>query len=259
MRQVVQYQATGKIETIEVPEPALQSGGILVRTACSVLSPGTERASLEFGRQSLTQKAVRRPDMVGRVLQKARRDGLLATFREVQNRMQRPSPTGYSSAGIVMGVGEGVQGFKVGDAVACAGNQYAYHAEVAFVPQNLAVPVPQGVSLDHAAFCTLGAIAMQGVRIGGIGLGERVAVVGLGLVGQLTVQIAKAAGARVLAVDLNPSRVEMARSLGADVAVLRADAESAAEAFSQGYGVDAVLLTAATQSADPVNLAAAIA
>ncbi|MBI4338407.1 MAG: bi-domain-containing oxidoreductase [Chloroflexi bacterium] len=259
MRQVVQYQATGKIETMEVPEPALQPGGVLVHTAFSVLSPGTERASLEFGQQSLAQKALRRPDMVRRVLQRAWQDGIPATVREVHQRVNRPSPMGYSSAGVVLQVGEGVQGFRPGDRVACAGSQYACHADVAFVPQNLAVPVPAGVPLDHAAFATIGAIVMQGVRVGQVSLGERVAVVGLGLVGQLTVQIARAAGARVLAVDLDPFRVELARSAGAEVAVLRSEAEAAAAAFSEGYGVDMVLLTAATQSNDPINLAAAMA
>jgi threonine dehydrogenase-like Zn-dependent dehydrogenase len=224
-----------------------------------VLSPGTERAALEFGKQPMAGKAVHHPDLVRRVLQKASRDGIVSTIRGVRERMNRPGALGYSSAGTVTHVGNRVRDLRVGDRVACAGNQYAYHAEVVYVPQNLAVRVPETVPFDQAAFATVGAIALQGVRISELSVGDRVAVVGMGLVGQLTAQIARAAGAKVLAVDLDPRRVELASNLGSDIAVLRTEAEAAASRISDGHGVDVVLLTAATPSNDPIQLAATMA
>ncbi|MFQ5617012.1 MAG: bi-domain-containing oxidoreductase, partial [Anaerolineales bacterium] len=211
-----------------------------------------------FAKKSLAGKARSRPDLVRQVLDKARREGLLTTIEAAFNRLDQPMPLGYSSAGTIAAVGEGLQGFKVGDRVACAGGGYAVHAEYAIVPQNLLVPLPGRVDFESAAFTTLGAIALHGFRLAQPQLGERVAVIGLGLLGLLTVGIARVAGCRVLGVDLAPERVAMGTRAGA-VAVKRDHAEEAAQSLSQGRGVDAVLICADTPSNDPVTLAGTIA
>jgi predicted dehydrogenase/threonine dehydrogenase-like Zn-dependent dehydrogenase len=195
---------------------------------------------------------------VRQLLDKARREGLLTTIEAAFNRLDQPMPLGYSSAGEVIAVGEGLDEVRVGQRVACAGGGYAVHAELACVPRNLLAPLPDEVSYESAAFATLGAIAMHGFRLGEIQVGERVAVIGLGLLGLLATGIARAAGCRVLGVDLDPRRVELGRLMGGD-AVLRPRAEEAAAVFSQGRGCDAILICADTSASDPVELAGAIA
>ncbi len=260
MKQVIQHFRSGMLKVDEVPETAVKRGGILVRNAASLISAGTEKLAIELAQKSLAGKAKERPDLVRQVVDKLRRDGLVSTFNTIKARLDTPLALGYSCAGTVCEVGQGTEEFLAGERVACAGTNYASHAETVFVPQNLAVKIPEEVSFEEAAFVTLGAIALQGVRTAEAKLGEAVAVIGLGLLGQLTVQILKAAGCRVIGIDLEQGKLELAKQLGADAAVLRsADVEAAVTQFSGGYGVDAVIITAAATTNDPVELAGAIA
>jgi len=258
MKQLLQNLRTGETTVAEVPMPTPRPGTALVKTHASLVSVGTERMVVEFAEKNLVGKARSRPDLVRQVLDKARREGLLTTVDAAFNRLDQPMALGYSSAGIVQAVGVGLQGFKVGDRVACAGGGYAVHAEYAIVPKNLLAHLPENVEFEAAAFATLGAIAMQGFRLAEPQVGERVAVIGLGLLGLLTVEISHAAGCQVFGVDLDPERVIMAQEFGAE-AVMRDQAEAAAAAFSRGLGVDSVLICADTASDDPVTLAGAIA
>jgi predicted dehydrogenase/threonine dehydrogenase-like Zn-dependent dehydrogenase len=266
MKQVLQHARTGEITVEDVPAPQLLPGCALVRVAASVVSAGTERASSEFARKSLLQKARSRPDLVREVISKVQRDGILSAVQAVRNRLDQPQNPGYSSAGTVIAVGEGVTDLQPGDRVACAGAGIAVHAEIACVPRLLLArtPVPDpseaGVPFDEAAFATLGAVALHGIRTSEARLGDLVAVVGLGLLGQLTVQLLKAAGCRVLGMDIDPIKAEVASRSGADGAASSGSAfrDLCLEA-SAGAGVDAVLITAETPSSDPVNLAGAIA
>jgi predicted dehydrogenase/threonine dehydrogenase-like Zn-dependent dehydrogenase len=213
---------------------------------------------VEFARKSLLGKARSRPDLVRQTLDKISRDGLLTTLDAVQRRLDQPLPMGYSSAGIIVEVGEGLAGAKVGTRVACAGGGYAVHGEYALVPQNLMTQLPEKVSLEEGAFVTLGAIGMHGFRLADPQVGDRVAIVGLGLLGLLTAMIAESAGCRVFGVDLDPKRVGLANELGLR-AVGRETAEEAAAQESEGIGFDHVLICAATKSNDPVTLAGEIA
>jgi len=256
MKQIIQSYRTGRLELASVPAPALNSRHVLVQTAFSVVSLGTEGKKVTTARQSLLGKARSRPDLVRQVIRTAQREGIAATYSKVMNRLDEPVPLGYSAAGTVLAVGAGVEQLRVGDPVACGGDGAA-HAEVLAVPVNLCTKVPDGVHLEHAAFTTIGAIALQGLRQAGGILGECVAVVGLGLLGQLAVQLLKANGCRVLGIDLDPAKVAMAERLGSDKAMARHDPnlKASVSAFSRGYGVDAVLITAASSGNDPVELA----
>jgi predicted dehydrogenase/threonine dehydrogenase-like Zn-dependent dehydrogenase len=258
MKQVIQNLRTGKTSVVEVPKPIPKAGTVLVKTAISLVSAGTERMLVEFAGKSLVGKARSRPDLVRQVMDKARREGLLTTVEAAFNRLDQPMVLGYSSAGTIVELGTDVQGFRVGERVACAGGGYAVHAEYAVVPKNLLTPLPPGVEFESGAFTTLGAIAMHGFRLAEPQLGEQVVVIGLGLLGLLTVGIASAAGCHVFGVDLDPNRVALAEQLGAS-AVLRDQAEEGAQAFTRGRGADAVLICADTASNDPVQLAGNIA
>jgi predicted dehydrogenase len=260
VKQVVQSLKTGEVSVLEVPPPLLRRGGALVASHFSLISAGTERSKIELGRRSLVGKARARPDLARQVYERVRSDGLRETYRAVTNRLESPSPLGYSTAGVVLAVGEDGGSFQAGDLVACAGAGFANHAEVVFVPKNLVARVPDGVSPAQAAYATLGAIAMQGVRQADVRLGERIAVIGLGVVGLLTAQLVRAAGGRVVAVDVDERACALARDLGADLAVpRRAQVEAAVAAFSNGVGVDAVIICASTDTNDPVELAGALA
>jgi polar amino acid transport system substrate-binding protein len=257
MRQIVQSPKTGKLELSEVPAPAVADGQVLVRNHYSVMSPGTEKMAMDFARKSMLGKARSRPDLVRQVVRKLQHDGPLPTYRAVMNRLDVPQPLGYSCAGVVEEVGSGVAGFAPGDRVACAGAGYANHAEWVAVPENLVVRVPDPLSLERAAFATLGAIAMQGLRVGAPQLGEFAAVIGLGLIGQLEVQLLRANGCRVLGIDLDPVRVKQALAQGAEWGAAPGDDHEAWKLrATDGYGVDLAVVTAASDSSAPIQQAA---
>ena len=260
MRQMLQNFRTGELKIEEVPAPALQPGGVVVRNHYSLVSAGTERAAMVFAHQGLIGKARSRPDLVRQVVNKVRTDGLVATYRSAMEHLNTFVPLGYSSAGEVLEVGAEVPDVTRGDLVACAGAGYASHSEMVFVPKNLVVKLPEDVSTRQGAFATLGAIALQGVRRADLTPGERVAVIGLGLVGQLTVQILHAYGFPVLGLDVDPGRVEGARrwSMERYGVIGRDDVDGMALAFSNGVGVDAVVVTASTNTSEPVELAGRI-
>ncbi|PYU96874.1 MAG: hypothetical protein DMG25_00510 [Acidobacteria bacterium] len=257
MRAILTNVSTGEIAVHEVPPPELQPGGVLVRTHFSVISSGTEKATVQTAERSLAGKAMARPDLVRQVVDYAQAQGIRAAYRKVRSQLEALKPLGYSCSGVVLETGSGATEFSPGDRVACGGAGWANHCEVNFVPRNLVVPVPRTVPLEHAAITTIGAIAMQGVRQGHVSFGETVVVVGAGLVGALTVQLAKAAGCRVVAIDLDPERVRRAVELGAHAAFVADDPRlpERVKEFSR-YGADAALITAATRSSAPLEMAA---
>jgi predicted dehydrogenase/threonine dehydrogenase-like Zn-dependent dehydrogenase len=260
MKQVIQNFKTGELSVAEVPPPALARGFVLVRNHFSLISAGTERSTVSTARASLLGKARQRPDLVRQVLDSFRQDGFAETLKRVRTRLETLKELGYSSAGTVL-VSLDTQGrFKPGDRVACGGGGYASHAGIVTVPQNLVVKVPATVGLDAAAFTTLGAIAMQGVRQADSRLGEFVCVIGLGLLGQITAQMLRANGCQVFGVDTAECMVALAEKASCHAARTRSDPgmESAFRTFTGGHGFDAVIVTAATQSTDPVELATAI-
>src|SRR5512140_169603 len=218
MKQLLQNMRDGKTVVEDVPVPSVRAGTALVRTAASLVSAGTERMVVEFAEKSLVGKARSRPDLVRQVLDKARREGLIPTVQSAFNRLDQPMALGYSSAGTIIELGADMQGFTVGQRVACAGGGYAVHAEYGVVPRNLLAPLPDNVDFEAAAFATLGAIAMHGFRLARPQVGERVAVIGLGLLGYLAAQIASAAGCSVFGVDVDSQRVALAASFGLQAA-----------------------------------------
>lgn len=258
MKQLLQNLRTGETTVADVPIPSPQPGTALVRTAASLVSAGTERMLVEFAEKSLVGKARSRPDLVRQVLDKARREGLISSVETAFNRLDQPIALGYSSSGTIAAVGEGLKDYRVGQRVACAGGGYAVHAEYGVVPYNLIAHLPDNVEFEPAAFATLGAIALHGFRLTGAQLGERIAIIGLGLLGLLSAGIARAAGCHVLGIDLDSRRVKLALQLGFE-AVTRDQGEEAAQSFSKGRGSDAILICADTRSDDPVELAGAIA
>jgi polar amino acid transport system substrate-binding protein len=259
MRALLTDRNSGEVSTYEVPAPELRPGGVLVRTHFSAISAGTERATLQLSSKSLLSKIKARPDLAKQVLDYALQNGLKAAYEKVRAKLDTLTTLGYSCAGEVISVGEGVHEFRAGDRVACGGGTYASHAEINFIPRNLAVHVPSQVSLAAASLTTIGAIALQGFRQADLAIGETVAVIGAGLVGVLTIQIARAAGCRVVAIDLSPHRVQRAVEFGAHLAITASDPSLAStiKEFSR-YGVDAAILTAATDSAEPAEMAAKI-
>jgi predicted dehydrogenase/threonine dehydrogenase-like Zn-dependent dehydrogenase len=259
VKQLILSTNSGVATVAELPVPALQPGTVLVTNRCSLVSAGTERTLVDFSEKSLLAKAQARPDLVRQVWDKMQRDGILTTIDTVRARLDSPLALGYSSAGVVSELGQGVTEFKVGDPVACAGFGYAVHAEVVVVPKKLVTRIPNGVAFTDAAFTTVGAIALQGIRQASPHLGENVAVIGLGLLGQLTVQMLKANGCRVFGVDLDGQRIALALELGADMAVRRDQALTAGQQFSDHKGFDSILITADTKGNDPLLLAGELA
>ena len=254
MKQVLQSLNTGATSLTEVPSPGVAPGAVAIRTAASLVSAGTERMLVEFGRGGLLSKVRQQPDKVRQVLEKVRADGLFATLDAVRSKLDQPLPLGYCNVGQVMALGAGVDGFAVGDRVVSNGK----HAEVVVVPRNLCARIPDSVDDESAAFTVLAAIGLQGVRLAAPTLGEAVVVTGLGLIGLIMVQLLRANGCRVLGIDMNPARLALARRFGAEVVDLSRgeDPLVAAEALSRSRGVDAVLLTASTASSEPVSQAA---
>src|SRR6185437_11626138 len=253
MKQILQNAKTGAVAVTNVPAPVAQPGFVVVRTAASLISAGTERLTVEAGQKNLVSRALEQPALVRKVLDKAKSEGVVATFDAVRSKLGSLTALGYSAAGTIAAVGEGVTELRVGDRVACAGVGYASHAEVLSVPKNLCVRIPDDVSFEHAAFGTVGAIALQGVRLAEPTLGESVAVIGLGLIGQLAVQLLTANGCRVFGIDLDQQKIELAKQLGADDGCNSDEgAKARVLAWSRGRGADAVLITAATSSNEPV-------
>jgi len=257
MKQVLQYMNNGESKIVDVPIPQVRKNSALVRNAASLVSAGTERSLVEFGEKNLLQKATSRPDLMKQVLDKAKREGVLSTLESTFNRLDQPMVLGYSSAGTIVEVGEGLVGFKVGDRVVCAGGNHAVHAEYAVIPQNLLAHLPQEIPFESACFATLGAIALNGIRLAHLELGEHVAVIGLGLLGLLTARLVEANGCQVTGIEPSLKRVEFARK--ADIqAFQREDILSSMASLTQNRGFDAVLICAATSSSDTVELAGEI-
>jgi predicted dehydrogenase/threonine dehydrogenase-like Zn-dependent dehydrogenase len=258
MKQLAQYQ-DGRLELQEVPAPVAPPGGILVRTTCSVISPGTERMKVEQARMSLLQKAKARPDQVKKVIDTAKTLGWKAALEKVRNRLESPTPLGYSAAGVVVAVDELNSRFRVGDRVACGGAECAFHAEMIAVPDLLAAPVPEGVEDWQAAYTTLASISMQAVRQAEVRLGDRVLVMGQGLVGLLATSLLKASGARVLAVDFVSSRLQTALAMGAERVVNPSETkvEDVVREWTNGHGVDAVIICVGGKSSGPADQAIA--
>lgn len=254
MKQILQDLSKGTSAVTEVPRPRCKPGHLLVETSHSLISAGTERMLVEFGRSGYLAKARQQPERVKLVLDKIRTDGLLPTVDAVRSKLDQPIPMGYSNVGTVAEVGAGVTGFIVGDRVLSNG----HHAEVVCVPKNLCAKIPEDVSNEDAAFTVVGAIALQGVRLAQPTLGECIVVTGLGLIGLLAVQILRANGCRVLGLDFDPQKLKLARQFGAETVDLEAgeDPIAAAVAFSRGRGVDGVLITASSKSSEPMRQAA---
>lgn len=254
MKQVVQNYKTGAVTLEEVPSPQCSSKTILVRNAASLVSIGTERSIIELGKKSLLGKAKARPDLVKRAIEKAKKEGFRKTFQEAMGRLDMPTPLGYSSAGVVIEAGNAAHEFAPGDRVACIGQGFASHAEFVKVPMNMACKIPENVSEAEASFGMLGIIALHGIRKANLTFGSDVVVFGLGLLGLLSVQLLKAYGCRVYAIDLIAEKVELAKQLGADFSTTDYDQlKTQIEHDTAMSGVDAVVLTVATKSDQPVT------
>jgi len=258
VKQIIQNMRTGQIRIAEVPAPALRGPGALVRTSCSLISAGTERGIVELAQKSLLGKARQRPDLVKQFLNKVKRDGLRSALTTALARLDQPLLQGYSSAGRVVAVSEDLREVTVGSRVACGGGGYASHAGFVYVPRTLLVRLPDAVTDDEGSFACVGAVAMQAVRVARLELGERVVVIGLGLIGQILVQIARANGCRVLGSDPDPDRQSLARQLGADEVCGPASLADRTAALTGGRGADAVFIVAATPSNEPLEQAVEI-
>ncbi|MBI4614495.1 MAG: bi-domain-containing oxidoreductase [Planctomycetes bacterium] len=257
MKQVLLDPKTGDVRVADVPPPVLERGMVLVANRASLISTGTERAKAAAAEKGLFGKALARPDLVGKVLDRIEKEGVVAAWRAVKDRLERPIELGYSASGVVVEADAGAIGLSPGDRVACAGGGYALHAELVRVPANLAARLPEGVAFEAGAFAALGAIALQGVRRARAEVGETFAVVGLGLVGLLAIQVLRAAGCRAIGIDLDQAKVDLARSLGFEGSRQRHDPalEEAVRAATARRGLDGVLVTAESRSGDPLVLA----
>jgi predicted dehydrogenase/threonine dehydrogenase-like Zn-dependent dehydrogenase len=260
MKQVIQNFKTGQLYVDEVPIPSLSNNMVLVQNTFSLISAGTERSTVKVAKSNLLGKARQRPDLVAQVLNNIRKEGLKATLEKVRTKLDSLKALGYSTAGEVIASMDSNNYFKPGDRVACAGQDYASHAEVVCIPQNLVVKIPDNVTNEEASFTTLGAIALQGVRQADVKLGEVVCVIGLGLLGQLTCQLLTASGCKVLGIDMSGHLIDLAVQLGADAAVHRNDPDllSRIDQFTNGHGFDSVIITAASPTNDPIELAGEI-
>lgn len=258
MKQLIQSFKTGELGLFDVPAPVCEINGALVQTTVSLVSAGTEKMLVDFAKKSMLAKAKDRPDLVKQVIDKMKKEGVRNTLEKVFTKLDTPIPLGYSLAGRVVEVGSELSGINIGDRVACGGAGYANHAEINYVPKNLMVKIPDGVDDIDASFVTVGAIALQGVRQTAPLLGEKVAVMGLGLLGQLTVQLLKANGCKVIGSDIDPDKMALAKKLGCDEVCHAGELISKANEFTNGYGVDAVIIAASTSSNQPITDAAEI-
>ncbi|MGJ0302826.1 bi-domain-containing oxidoreductase [Aliarcobacter cryaerophilus] len=258
MKQLIQSFKTGELGLFDVPAPVCEKNGALVQTTVSLVSAGTEKMLVDFAKKSMLAKAKDRPDLVKQVIDKMKKEGVRNTLEKVFTKLDTPIPLGYSLAGRVVEVGSELSGINIGDRVACGGAGYANHAEINYVPKNLMVKIPDGVDDIDASFVTVGAIALQGVRQTAPLLGEKIAVMGLGLLGQLTVQLLKANGCKVIGSDIDPDKMALAKKLGCDEVCHAGELISKANEFTNGYGVDAVIIAASTSSNQPITDAAEI-
>ena len=254
MKQIIQNLKTGETELVEVPLPQLRAGCLLIKTQRSLVSIGTERMLVEFGKANWLDKARQQPDKVKEVLNKIKSDGLKPTVEAVFRKLGEPLPLGYCNAGEVIGVGKGVDHFKIGDRVVSNGP----HAEVVCVPQNLVAKIPEGLSFEEASFTVVGAIALQGIRLIQPTFGETIVVTGLGLIGLLATQLLQANGCNVIGLDFDSKKVELAKSWGIQAMVVDKDKDvvKIVEDRTNGVGADAVLLTASTKSNEVIAQAA---
>lgn len=260
MKQLIQNFKTGELYVDELPVPSISKGMVLVENEYSLISAGTERSTVKVAQAGLLGKARQRPDLVAQVLQNIKKEGLSATISKVKTKLDSLKALGYSSSGRVIASLDKNSIFKTGDRVACAGQDYASHAEIVAIPQNLIARIPDNVTTEEASFTTLGAIALQGIRQADPVLGERICVIGLGLLGQITCQMLRANGCSVFGIDLNESLVKLAIETSAEKALNRNDANliASCENFTKGFGFDTVIITAAAPSNDPVELSAEI-
>ena len=251
---MIQSLKTGTTKIADAPVPNLKEGQLLIKTTNTLVSSGTERMLLEFGKAGWINKALKQPDRVKKVLDKINTDGLQPTIESVLNKLDQPLPLGYCNVGRVIEIGAGVTGFNIGDRVISNGK----HAEVVSVPVNLCAKIPVEVTDEEAAFTVIGAIALQGIRLVKPTLGEMIVVTGLGLVGLMTVQLLRAHGCRVLGLEFDKERLDLASKFGAEVVDLSEgeDPIASAELYSRGQGVDAVIVTASTKSSEPIHQAA---
>ena len=264
MKQIAQNYKSGELIVLDAPAPACRPGGVLVQSLFSLISTGTEMKKLAEAKMSMVGKARARPDQVRKVLDTVTQQGAVATYKKVMNRLDSYTPLGYSLCGVVVEVGRGAKGFGVGQLVAAAGNEYALHAEYNWIPVNMCAPVPPGVSPEHAAFSTVGAIALHGVRRAEVQLGDMACVIGLGLVGQIVVRLLIASGVRVIGLDVIEERCRLAEQAGAVLCAEPTDEGMAAAAsslgeISAGRGADHVFLAAGGSSNAPVEIAARLA
>lgn len=260
MKQLIQSYKSGEIQLVEVPDSILRPNGILLNTVNSLVSVGTEKLMISLAKKGYIGKALARPDLVKQVINKVKVDGLLDAYKAVMSRLDTPVTMGYSSSGTVKEIGAGVTGIRVGERVACFGDGFATHSELSFITKNMFVKIPDNVSFEEASFVGLGAIALNAIRVAELTFGENVVVIGLGLLGQLAVQMLKAFGCRVFGVDLNESKIRMALQNGAEACAQagKDDVRKAVLDFTQGEGADAVILMAGSENNSPIELAADI-
>ena len=258
MKQLIQSFKTGELALFDVPAPVCEKNGALVQTTVSLVSAGTEKMLVDFAKKTMLAKAKDRPDLVKQVIDKMKKEGIRNTLEKVFTKLDTPIPLGYSLAGRVVEVGENCSGVNIGDRVACGGAGYANHAEINYVPKNLMAKIPDRVDDIDASFVTVGAIALQGVRQTAPLLGEKIAVVGLGLLGQLTVQLLKANGSKVIGSDIDTDKIALAKKLGCDEVCHASELIAKTNEFTGGYGADAVIITASTSSNGPITDAAEI-
>jgi predicted dehydrogenase/threonine dehydrogenase-like Zn-dependent dehydrogenase len=254
MKQLIQYLDSGKTEVLKAPKPQIKSGHLLIESSCSLISAGTERMLLNFSKASYLQKAKQQPEKVKQVLDKVQTDGLLTTYDAVKSKLSEPIPLGYCNVGTVLEAGKETDGFQIGERVISNGP----HADLVRVPKNLCAKIPDNVDDESAAFTVLASIALQGIRLAKPTLGESVVVTGAGLIGLMAVQLLRANGCRVLAIDFDQQKLDLAKAYGAQTCnpAMGEDPVEVGMAFSRGRGVDAVIITASTQSSDPVSQAA---
>ena len=260
MKQIIQNYKSGELQLVEVPDPLSRPGGVIVQTANSLISVGTEKLMIGLAQKGYLGKAIARPDLVKQVINKIKVDGLVDAYKAVMSRLDTPVTLGYSSAGIVREVGEGIAGISKDDRIACFGDGFATHSEMSFIPKNMFVKMPENVSFEEAAFVGLGSIALNAIRVANLTFGENVVVIGLGLLGQLSVQMLKAFGCRVIGIDISGSKAKMAKEFGCDTTAVigKDDINQTVLDFTKGVGADAVIIMAGSQDNKPIEMAAEI-